>query len=601
MKNKSFYPFERNRFFYGKLLTVRDFETEQRYFNDKRRLVNRVLFGAGVVCGLGVVATDDNSISIDSGLALDYLGREIVLPSPVTRKLSAIPGYEYIGNGNHCYLYIEYSESLKEPINAVTGGNDNNGSQYNRIEEDYSLYLKADEPSVENILDSDPYYDYKLIYDGKGLTIILKAPVAVRAGQETRVSFIILKHCDLPPIKFEFTAESEYFKSIKGESSLTFNFNENPDELKTRYDVPFIIKADQITLPKALYFEKEVNFDLYIGGEHENLDLLVKLTAAIVQGDPTSAGRNSFYSRDIEAACSGEELGICLARIDLLSTGANSIIRNIMPVPFSQYVTVNVPGGSMRAGDGLFGGSKSFTTSVEAKRLNVWEKPEAEVDYNTETNNFNFKVGIPSAQAYDYATSTGVVDIFLGNGARMNGRYISDEISHGLGLGAVSITTCLIQEEEGAMLFGNGDVFNRKEAGISPYKADTAVIVYPEKGTFKIGVKFNDAEDITILKVRWFAMKPQKDSEAFENKKEITIRIEPDIVSVKPRDEVRFKAFIHGSPNKKVSWSLKDKDSGSIDSNGIYKAASVRGTYEIIAKLDEYPEITASAFVVVNE
>lgn len=56
-----------------------------------------------------------------------------------------------------------------------------------------------------------------------------------------------------------------------------------------------------------------------------------------------------------------------------------------------------------------------------------------------------------------------------------------------------------------------------------------------------------------------------------------------------------------GTPNKKVNWLLKEKDSGSIDENGIYKAASVRGTYEVVAQLEENPEIKASAFVVVNE
>ena len=59
MNNSNFFPLERNRYFYGKMLTARDFETEQRYFNNKRRLLNRTLYGAGVVCGLGVYRNDD--------------------------------------------------------------------------------------------------------------------------------------------------------------------------------------------------------------------------------------------------------------------------------------------------------------------------------------------------------------------------------------------------------------------------------------------------------------------------------------------------------------------------------------------------------------
>ena len=59
MSNADFFPIERNRYFYGKLLTVRDFEVEQRYARQKSQLLNRLSFGAGVVCGLGVTAVDE--------------------------------------------------------------------------------------------------------------------------------------------------------------------------------------------------------------------------------------------------------------------------------------------------------------------------------------------------------------------------------------------------------------------------------------------------------------------------------------------------------------------------------------------------------------
>jgi hypothetical protein len=46
--------FERLGYFYGQLLGVDDFRTEQRYFMEKRKLHNRCLHGWGVVCGLDV-------------------------------------------------------------------------------------------------------------------------------------------------------------------------------------------------------------------------------------------------------------------------------------------------------------------------------------------------------------------------------------------------------------------------------------------------------------------------------------------------------------------------------------------------------------------
>lgn len=96
MKDVSFFPMERNRYFYGKLLTVRDFEAEQNYAGAKRRLLNRTVQGAGVVCGLGVSRGDDTTLLVNSGMALDYQGREIVVEEPLVRRLEMIEGLSLI-------------------------------------------------------------------------------------------------------------------------------------------------------------------------------------------------------------------------------------------------------------------------------------------------------------------------------------------------------------------------------------------------------------------------------------------------------------------------------------------------------------------------
>lgn len=73
----------RNRFFYGKLMDVRHFEMEQRYFNEKRWLLNRLGLGAGVLAGLEVVATEDGRVVVRPGVAIDGRGREIVVDRAV--------------------------------------------------------------------------------------------------------------------------------------------------------------------------------------------------------------------------------------------------------------------------------------------------------------------------------------------------------------------------------------------------------------------------------------------------------------------------------------------------------------------------------------
>ena len=75
--------FQRNRYFYGKLLTVEDFNTEQRYLNEKRHLINKNILGSGICCGLEVdslIKQDQTwQAKISRGLAIDCCGREIVV------------------------------------------------------------------------------------------------------------------------------------------------------------------------------------------------------------------------------------------------------------------------------------------------------------------------------------------------------------------------------------------------------------------------------------------------------------------------------------------------------------------------------------------
>lgn len=71
---------ERNHYFYGKLLDVQQLQKEQHYGIAARRRLNRLVLGYGVVCGLNVVADADGMIRIQPGVALDAMGREIVVP-----------------------------------------------------------------------------------------------------------------------------------------------------------------------------------------------------------------------------------------------------------------------------------------------------------------------------------------------------------------------------------------------------------------------------------------------------------------------------------------------------------------------------------------
>jgi len=72
----------RNRYFYGKLLDAPHLQMEQSYFLERRRLLNRLALGFGVLCGLDARPAGDGGVIVEPGVAIDGRGREIVVAAP---------------------------------------------------------------------------------------------------------------------------------------------------------------------------------------------------------------------------------------------------------------------------------------------------------------------------------------------------------------------------------------------------------------------------------------------------------------------------------------------------------------------------------------
>ncbi|HSN28698.1 MAG TPA: hypothetical protein VLT45_20570 [Kofleriaceae bacterium] len=152
--------FERVKYFYGQLLGVREFQSEQSYFFEKHRLHNRYLHGYGVVCGLEVepcrsddpcpptppsnptgsvpvekslvVQVDPNRvvewpkelcIQVECGLALDCQGNEIVVPWRT--KIDVIDALgceakEKFLEGKVAYVTVCYVARNCDPVRPIT-------------------------------------------------------------------------------------------------------------------------------------------------------------------------------------------------------------------------------------------------------------------------------------------------------------------------------------------------------------------------------------------------------------------------------------------------------------------------------------------------
>jgi hypothetical protein len=73
----------RNNYFDGKRLTTDSFRVEQRYLLERRHLLNRAIFGWGVVYGFAIAdGGAPGRLKIGAGLALDSCGRELLQGAP---------------------------------------------------------------------------------------------------------------------------------------------------------------------------------------------------------------------------------------------------------------------------------------------------------------------------------------------------------------------------------------------------------------------------------------------------------------------------------------------------------------------------------------
>lgn len=83
-------PFVSNRYHFGMLLGVADFETDQAYHRGKAWLHNAWLHGSGVVWGLNVeIWPGANEVVVSPGLAIDGHGRELSVSEPMCVDLGA--------------------------------------------------------------------------------------------------------------------------------------------------------------------------------------------------------------------------------------------------------------------------------------------------------------------------------------------------------------------------------------------------------------------------------------------------------------------------------------------------------------------------------
>ncbi len=573
MKNLKSFPFERNRYFYGKLLSVEDFETEQKYFNDKRRTINRFLFGCGVVCGLGVVEVDDESISVERGLALDFAGREIVLDEPAIRKVSELSGYGEDQDAGFYYLCLEYQEVAAELMHNVAGTAGKNGSEYNKYKEGYRLFVTQEEPEREIFIPERLYEERKEVWRGQGIRICQVFPRFLEAGKDA-VLTIEIEHGGRQEFSFEYELELSFLTSGEG-NRVRVAFNEEDLAKNLRYQMEIPLKVAGVKEVQAEAALVEGSFRLKSGGrEYTDAGPCVS-RAYISSRDDYETMQSEYYKTAMDYIAGNTfQQGIYLAKIYVVRAGGVCLIQRIDPLPFHQKILHSEIAAAMIG-----------KLAQDVKRLKEAERLEIE----------NQKI---QSEEKPLRAAYGEMVFDVGN-MRPGEIVYSDEIVHGLGFGSVTILLGYEVdddlEEDTQMLYGDASLFE----GVHGFMGSLGAKLEPAEGTFEIGLKILKNDGARQVRVHWTALRNEIRKPESAKKKHIFIQ--PDNPNVFVGDSVVFTAVLEGFTDERLKWTVRDSEGGTIDKNGKYTAPETAGIFHITVSSMAYPKVQASTFVVVRE
>lgn len=107
---------ERNHWFEYKYIGANDLLAEQEYLVSRHRLHNRLLHGYGVACGLTVkrhprTKCAGDWIVVEAGIAVDPVGRELILSEDTAAQLPVAPG-----TGGTFVVCLRYREEQVKPV-----------------------------------------------------------------------------------------------------------------------------------------------------------------------------------------------------------------------------------------------------------------------------------------------------------------------------------------------------------------------------------------------------------------------------------------------------------------------------------------------------
>ena len=591
MNNSKLYPFERNRYYAGKMLTSADFQAEQTYFNNKRRFLNSVMFGSGIVCGLGVFSLDDLSILVESGVAIDGMGREIVIDSSVVKKLSAIDGFDEL-RSNYASLCLSYEEKEVHTVYSVNQTNTDKDYEYNRITEGYRLFLMDKEDIPLSYEMESEFLVKDILFEDENFRIDYLMPATVCRGRQVKAMLRVTKLSALDArLTYKCTLQIPAFTAPDGGHEIEVNIDNLILEPGRSIDYDYWMMVQDIPADETNIILKSGSVNVSENGESiaapNNFTIRVNLSDI----PPRDLVNTEIGKVNLEMKSVGSQGDyIRLADITLVRTDQAYIIEELIELNVKSYITA--PAQEMlRAGYMDFFTKNADITSPAKKVSENNDQPKVKIE--------------PSSPQI----ATGVLEIPLGEMPKKGDIYYSGEIMHGLGKGNVYVDVGyeFINEDKSisssakSTIFGNPELFENEQVNV--VNAETAIRILNDKGSFVVAARLLENVDYLMLTYRWVAIKfpTGNDLELMEETTGKSISAATPTVVLGTKESHFFGVEYHNMEPSSITYELTEPNSGEITADGVYTAPNKDGVYEICIYCTDMPLICTYAYAIVKK
>ncbi|GHU84852.1 hypothetical protein FACS1894198_1430 [Clostridia bacterium] len=590
MLGGSFFPFVKNRFYCGKLLTSSDFTEEQKYLNNKRRFLNKIMFGQGVVSGFYTYAIDDTTLMIESGVALDSHGREVVLEKSLVKKLSTIDGFNDIKTGR-LGLFVEYCEREINPLYSLARNESGKEYEYNRISEELRFFVKDMQDGETRCSGVDEkFIDSKVLYEDVDFRLRVKVPRFACRDYETNVVACLEKLSDSDlDFSGEWLVYCPGFVCESGDNKVAFKMDKVKLEKGETFELSQSVKFEGTNISdKTTFIVKEGSAKFVVGKNKASVPENVFLTIEIRKSKPLDLVKEQITNLSMEQLLAEDGHSICVAEIELVKVEAKAYVINKVTRP-DVYSQIYIP----------------IQQYAIAKMLQFYPKTDSVGGLSPviESVKPEYDGNVRLVSTFNSVIASGSVEIPITQNIKPGKVIYSDEIMHSLGAGDVFVDVGVeyVLNSKGnnvsrKIVYGDSSVF--KDSLPGTIHASKAVKIMCEKGTFVVGIRFDEPANISCVKLKWFAFKTPDFSSVGEEdqSQEKSIYVKKDTLVVVPNEVVCIDVGFNNMGATTLKYDVVDKDGGVVD---VYSAPNKEGVYEVRISCTNEPDIYTYAYVIV--